>query len=99
MGKPMPHAKRDTNSLSHFKRNSGALIRHLKKTGKPITLTVHGKAEVVVQDARAYQALLELVDRLEATEGIRRGLEEMKTGQGCPAAEVFEEIRRKYQIA
>ena len=40
-------------------------------------LTVNGKAEVIVQDAAAYQKLLELVDRLQAIEGIQKGLESM----------------------
>jgi hypothetical protein len=38
-------------------------------------LTIDGKAELVVQDAEAYQALL---DRVEAIEGIQRGLADVK---------------------
>ena len=36
----------------------------MKQTGEPIVLTVNGKAEVVVQDAKSYQQLLEKIERL-----------------------------------
>ncbi len=65
----------DIRSLSDFKRNTVDLLDRLRKTGHPLVLTINGKAELVVQDAVAYQALL---DRVEAIEGIQRGLEDVK---------------------
>ena len=50
-----------------------------------MVLTVNGKAELVVQDAASYQKLLEAQERMEAIEGIRRGLESMKRNAGKPA--------------
>ena len=39
-------------------------MRHLKDTKRPVILTVNGKAAaVVVQDAEAYQHLLDLTER------------------------------------
>jgi PHD/YefM family antitoxin component YafN of YafNO toxin-antitoxin module len=89
---------KDTDSLTNFKRNTTAYVEQLRKTGQPLVLTINGKAQLVVQDAGSYQRLLELVDRLEAIEDIRQGLDEMKAGKGRPADEVFEEIRQKYKI-
>ena len=68
---------RDIQSLSTFKRDTAKVVRQLKKTGQPVVLTVNGKAELVVQDAESYQKLLEVKDRMEAIEGIKRGLESM----------------------
>jgi len=45
----------DIHSLTTFKRNSSGLMKHMKKTGRPLVLTVKGKAEAVVLDAKAYQ--------------------------------------------
>jgi len=45
-----------------------------------IELTVNGRAEIVVQDADAYQKLLEAADRAEGLDGIRRGLEDVRAG-------------------
>jgi hypothetical protein len=54
-------------------------------------LTVNGKAKLVVQDAESYQKLLEAKDRIEAIEGIRRGLESLKRNAGKPAEKFFQE--------
>jgi len=50
----------DIRSPSDFKRNTVELLDRLRKTGHPLVLTINGKAEVVVQDAGAYQTLLNL---------------------------------------
>ncbi len=83
----------DIRSLSDFKRNTVELLDRLRKTGHPLVLTINGKAEVVVQDAAAYQTLL---DRLEAIEGIQRGLADVKAGRTKPARQVFNRLRRKH---
>ena len=83
---------RDIHSLSTFKRDTAKLVRQLKKTGQPGVLTVNGKAELVVQDAESYQKLLEAKDRMEAIEGIKRGLESMKRNAGKPAKKFFQEF-------
>ena len=85
----------DIRSLSDFKRNTVELLDRLHKTGHPMVLTINGKAEVVVQDAGAYQTLL---DRVEAIEGIQRGLADVKAGRTKPARQVFERLRRKHAI-
>ncbi|MEW6212596.1 MAG: type II toxin-antitoxin system Phd/YefM family antitoxin, partial [Acidobacteriota bacterium] len=71
----------DIHSLTDFQRRTKEYLLRLKKSGRPVVLTVNGKAEVVVQDAASYQRMLDLIDRAEAIEGIRRGLEEIKQGK------------------
>jgi prevent-host-death family protein len=85
----------DIRSLSDFKRNTSELLDRLKKSGNPLVLTINGRAEVVVQDAEAYQELLE---RVETIEGIQRGLADAKAGRTKPAREVFNRLRRKHAI-
>jgi prevent-host-death family protein len=89
---------KDIRSLSDFKRNTTDFVREMKESGKPVVLTVNGRSELVVQDATSYQKLLELVDRLEAIEGIKRGLEEADRGEGVTLEEFDKEMRRKYDI-
>ena len=62
-------------------------------------LTVNGKAELVVQDAESYQQLLEAKDRMDAIEGIKRGLQSMKRNAGKPAEEFFREFFGEKGIA
>ncbi|MEA5594493.1 type II toxin-antitoxin system Phd/YefM family antitoxin [Rivularia sp. UHCC 0363] len=53
------------HSLTDFKRNVKQFIERIKVTKSPLVLTVNGRAEVVVQDASAFQ---EMMDKLERTE-------------------------------
>ena len=89
---------KDIRSLSDFKRNTTEFVRRMKESGEPVVLTVNGRSELVVQDATSYQKLLELVDRLEAIEGIKKGLEEADRGEGVTLEEFEKEMRRKYEI-
>jgi PHD/YefM family antitoxin component YafN of YafNO toxin-antitoxin module len=81
--------------LTDFKRNTSEFRERLKKSGLPEVLTVEGRPELVVQDAAAYQRLLDAVERAEAIEGIRAGLESMKMGKGTPAEEFFADLRTR----
>lgn len=89
---------RDIDSLTHFKRNTTEVIEQLKASGEPMVLTVNGKAEIVVQDAESYQRMLDIIDRAEAIIGIKKGLESMARGEGIPAEEAFEQLRKKHNI-
>lgn len=89
---------RDIDSLTHFKRNTTELLEQLKVTGQPMVLTVNGKAEVVVQDVSSYQHMLDIIDRAEAVVGIKKGLESVANGEGIPAEEAFDNLRKKHKI-
>jgi PHD/YefM family antitoxin component YafN of YafNO toxin-antitoxin module len=85
-------------SLSDFQRRTREHMLRLKRTGLPAVLTVNGKAELVVQDAASYQALLDALDRAESQAGIRRGLKSMEQGDGRLAADVMADIRKQRKI-
>lgn len=94
---------RDIQPLTTFKRDTNKIIEQLKETGEPVVLTVHGKAEVVVQDAAAYQEYADeherMKERLETLAGIHRGLEDIKHGRVIPAREYFAEFMKVNDIA
>ncbi|MBV9850902.1 MAG: type II toxin-antitoxin system Phd/YefM family antitoxin [Armatimonadetes bacterium] len=94
----MPDIGQDIYSLSNFKRNTPDFIQQLRETGRPVDLTINGKAELVVQDAQSYQRLLDLIDRLEAIEGIKRGLQDADAGRTKAMAQFDTEIREKHRI-
>jgi len=83
---------KDIQSLTTFRRRSGDFMRQLKRTKRPVVLTVKGKAEAIVQDAGAYQRLLDIAARADAREGMRQGLDQSKRGQGCDVEEFFAEF-------
>lgn len=82
----------DIHSLTTFKRNSSGLMKQMKKTGRPLVLTVKGKAEAVLLDAAAYQ---EVASQLDAVASIRRGLAQARKGMGRPADDVFDDLERE----
>jgi prevent-host-death family protein len=88
----------DIQPMTTFRNNSAECMAHLKKTKRPMVLTVNGKAAAVVQDAEAYQRLLDLAAQASEAEGIRQGLEDLKHGRGRPAADVFRDMRRDYGL-
>jgi PHD/YefM family antitoxin component YafN of YafNO toxin-antitoxin module len=73
-------------------------MKQLKKSKRPVVLTVKGKAAAIVQDAEAYQHLLDIAASANAEEGIRQGLDDVTHGRTCPAKEVFDQIRRKHAV-
>jgi hypothetical protein len=56
----------DIGSLTDFARNAKTHLDRLRRTGRPELLTVNGKAEVVVQNAAAYQRLIDRWKSLNA---------------------------------
>jgi len=89
---------KDIQSLTTFRRRSGDFMRQLRKSKRPVVLTVKGKAAAVVQDAEAYQRLLDIAARVDAEEGIRQGLEDAKKGKIRPVNEFFDEFEAKHGI-
>jgi prevent-host-death family protein len=45
---------KDIQSLTTFRRQSNQFLKQLKKSKRPVVLTVNGKAAAIVQDAKAY---------------------------------------------
>jgi prevent-host-death family protein len=85
----------DIQSLSHFKRNSNHVMAKLKASGNPVILTVNGKAEVVVQDAAAYQRLMEQAQKAEMMEFLRESRDDAAVGLTVPARKFLESLGKK----
>jgi prevent-host-death family protein len=89
---------KDIQSLTTFRRRSGDFMKQLKRSKRPVVLTVKGKAAAIVQDAEAYQRLLDIAARADAHEGIRQGLEEARQGKGRDIEEFFADFEAKHGI-
>jgi prevent-host-death family protein len=86
----------DIHSLTTFKRKTADLMKQMKKTGRPLVLTVNGKAEAVLVDAAAYQ---QVADQLDAIAAIREGLADVEKGLGQDADEFFDELEQEGRTA
>lgn len=89
----------DVHPLTDFKRHTTLFRARLRSTGRPEVLTVDGRADLVVQDAASYQKLLDELDRLQAIDGIRRGLQDAAGGRGVSLEAADAAIRARLGLA
>ncbi|MBZ5642957.1 MAG: type II toxin-antitoxin system Phd/YefM family antitoxin [Acidobacteriia bacterium] len=89
---------KDIQSLTAFRRKPAQFMKRLKKTKRPVVLTINGKAAAIVQDAESYQRLLDIAAKADVLEAIRQGMDDIAHGRTKPAREVFAWLRKKYGI-
>ena len=94
----MVNLKRDIHPLTDFKRKTSEFMSQMKKTRRPVVLTVNGKAELVVQDAESYQQILDRLERFEAVEAIRLGIAAAEDGRVKPARQALADLQEKLGI-
>jgi PHD/YefM family antitoxin component YafN of YafNO toxin-antitoxin module len=85
----------DIQSLSYFKRNSAKALARMKKSKKPLVLTVNGKATAVVQDPVSYQRKAADEEHAEMIAFLKESLADTDAGRTVPAREFIESLRRK----
>ncbi|MGI8884410.1 MAG: type II toxin-antitoxin system Phd/YefM family antitoxin [Pyrinomonadaceae bacterium] len=85
-------------SLTDFKRNTNQHLKELKKSRRPLVLTVNGKAELVVLDADSFQDFLNKIEYSETVRDIREGIESFENGEGELAEKGLAELAEKYDI-
>jgi len=83
----------DIHPLTTFKRQTARFARLLKRTHRPVVLTVEGKARFVVFDAEAYE---EWKERYETVEAVNEALAE--DGEGRPAEKVHAQLSKKKRV-
>lgn len=90
---------RDIDSLTAFKRNTAEYVKRIKKSGRPLVLTVNGRAELVVQDVVSYQRMLELIDRAETIKGVREGIELVRQGRTMSLEQFDKKLRKNIRAS
>ena len=95
----MVNLSQDIHPLTDFKRHTTDFVSRMKKTRRPVVLTVNGKAELVVQDAGSYQQVLDRLERFEAVEAIRLGIAAAEQGRVKPARKALAELQAKLGIS
>jgi hypothetical protein len=86
---------RQIHPLTDFLRNHKAHVARLKQSRTLEVLTINGRAELVVQDADSYQALLDRLHHMETLAAIREGIASAERGELKPAEQVFSEMQAK----
>jgi len=95
----MVNLSQDIHPLTDFKRNTSDFMSLMKKTRRPVVLTVNGKAQLVVQDAESYQEILDRLERFESVEAIRLGIAAAEEGRVKPARQALADLQEKLGIS
>ncbi len=89
----------DIHPLTGFLRDHKSHLERLHATGRPEVLTVNGRARVVVQDAEAYQKLMDIVDTIETEAILRERIASLEAGEeGIPLENVLRDMRARLGI-
>jgi prevent-host-death family protein len=52
----------DIRSVTDLKRNTRSLLDQIHRTGRPVVLTVNGKADAVLMNSKSYEVYLNAVN-------------------------------------
>ena len=85
----------DIRSVTDLKRNTREILDHLHKSGRPVFLTVNGRADSVLLDVRAYEKLLQAVNLAQLIAPAER---DIVAGKTRPMREFIEEFKRDRKI-
>lgn len=87
----------DIHSITELKKNAKNILNQMRRTGRPIVLTVNGKADAVLLDVKTYEKTVQvkkLADLLaeaeqdvsaKKTRPIRKFLKEFKDARKIPS--------------
>lgn len=82
----------EIHSLTDFQRNAKTYVQRLADTKRPEVLTVNGEAQVVIQDAQAYQ---EMTDLLHTLKQMNKSLDDIENGRVKPLEQAFKDSKQR----
>lgn len=85
----------DIRSVTDLKRRTREILDQLHATGRPVILTVNGRADSVLLDVRAYEMLVQASNLAELLAPAERDIENGKTR---PMREFMDEFKRGKNI-
>ena len=85
----------DIRSITELKRNTNSVLNQIRKTKRPVVLTVNGKAEAVIVDAKEYEKITNAFNLLKL---LIPAEEDIKEGRYKEAKDFFKEFKRGKKI-
>ena len=85
----------DIRSVTDLKRNTRAILEQIHKTGRPVVLTVNGRADAVLMDAKTYERQLKVINLARL---LVEAEEDIATGRVRPARAFLKEFKNAHKI-
>lgn len=87
--------KEDIVPISELKKNTKKILQQIRKTGRPVILTVNGKADSVLIDVENYEKQLRAANLSKLLLEAERDVAEQKTR---PMKSFLEELKGAHKI-
>jgi len=85
----------DIRSVTDLKRHTREILDHIHATGRPVVLTVNGRADSVIMDAAVFQKHLQAANLARL---LAPAEAEAAEGRTRPAREFLNEFKRARKI-
>jgi prevent-host-death family protein len=84
----------DIRSVTDLKRNTRDILDHLHATGRPIILTVNGRADSVLLDVRVYERQLQAANLAKLIVPAEQDLEKGRTRHARGFLKEFKRVKK-----
>lgn len=85
----------DIRSITDLKRNTNSVLEQIHKTKRPVVLTVNGKADAVLMDAKEYERITNAFNLLKL---LIPAEEDISNKRYKEARAFFKEFKRDKEI-
>jgi prevent-host-death family protein len=85
----------DIKSITDLKRNTNKILQQVHATGRPVVLTINGKAEAVLLGAKEFEKMTNALAMLKMLVPAEN---DVKTGATTNAATFFKDFRHDKKI-
>lgn len=79
----------DFRSVAEFEEHPGEVLKHVRRTGRPVVVTRKGKPEAVVMDAGVFERRLQIVNLASL---LAEAEADVRAGRIRPAEEFLREL-------
>ena len=86
----------DIRSVTELKRKTREILAQARQTGRPVVLTVNGKADAVLIDARTYEKHLSAANAFRL---LMPAEEDVRDGRTRPMRSFLREFKRARKIS
>ena len=85
----------DIRSVTDLKRHTREILDHVHESGRPVVLTVNGRADSVIIDAKVYEKQLKAMNLARL---LSEAEAQVAAGQTRPAREFLKEFKNARKI-
>lgn len=86
----------DIRSVTELKRETKRILEQVHRTGRPVVLTVNGKADAVILDAKSYEKHLQA---LNLSRLLAEGERDVQEGRTRPIRTFLKEFKNARKIS